>query len=105
MLLTLFLISLSTAPALKRCASQYQTRPWASSHHIREISIDGQQFGIILDMASMLMNMQLAKVCAKLLLLLKANISKVLAAEDNDASLSREKGQFVLLLRGERAQL
>lgn len=105
MLLTLFLISLSTAPALHSHKSQCEVKFLGVLHHLREVSIDRQQLGIVLDMPSMLMDMQLAKVGTKLLLLLEADVNKVLIAEDNDASLCSEEGEFVLLLRVQRAKL
>lgn len=49
-------------------------------------------------MPSMLMNMQLAKVSTKLLLLLKANVCKVLSTKDKNSALSYQKSKFILLL-------
>lgn len=56
-------------------------------------------------MTSVLVNMKLSKMSAELNLLVEANVGKVLAAEDNNTSLSNQEGEFVSLFRVEGTQL
>lgn len=59
--------------------------------------INGVKLNMVFDVCADGMNVQSAKVLSKFLLLLWANVFKVLVAEDYHASLCNQQGQLVFL--------
>ena len=92
----------TSSKSVVNISTRYQS---GTFEDVRKVSVDWQQLGIVLDMSSMLMNMQLAKVSTELLLLVKTNIGKVLSTKDDNSALGYQKREFILLLGIERAEL
>lgn len=112
MLLTLFLISLSTAPALvSERVSQYRDLcspkllSVGSNGSLHKVSIHRQNLGIVFDLAANLMDVEWTEMGAELALSFGSNVCKVLVAEDDDPALGGEECQFIFLLRSEAAEL
>lgn len=71
----------------------------------REVPVDRQQLGVILDLAAHLVNVQGPKVRAELSLPILTDVREVLILEDEDAALGGQQRQLVALRAGQRAQL
>jgi len=108
MVLVLFLISLSTAPALNRSSVRdlYAVLLGGGGENpLHKIPVNRKQLGIVLDLAAHLMDMELPKMGAKLALAVRTDICKVLIVKDHYSSLRGQERQFILLLGCQCAQL
>ena len=69
--------------------------------NLHKVTIDREQFRVVLDLTPHLMNMKLAEILSKLSLPFRSNISKILVTKDDNTPLSGQKCQLIFLLRGQ----